>query len=711
MEDMHTVSVRNLKAGYGQRLVLDGLTFDAEPGQVMTIAGQNGAGKSTLLRCLAGLLKPEGGNVLAEGRDIYSLSGRERARMIAALFTERIPREPETCFSVAAQGRYPYTGWLGGLSDHDKEIVTEAMRQTDCLKLRDRYFGELSDGQKQRVLLARAIAQQPKILLLDEPATYLDLRYQLELMTLLRRLAAGKGTSAAPDNPEPGAMNSGPLTVIMSLHDIRLAERFSDRILMLKDGKLYADGRPDMVVSPSGLAGLFDIDPEVMREFWGHEKSGAGQNGTEAAHVSASAGQDTANLEKTGAASAGQDTEGPEEVRSVFAGQDPADLQEINAFAPAGMRKGFTTGTTAALAAQGAATLLLTGILPHQLSVLTPAGIRVSVKPESGRALSSTEAECTVRKCAGDDVDATDGILITARVTLTEKPGILIDGGEGIGRVTMPGLDQPVGEAAINHVPRKMIKDVLCALAAHTRYEGGFFVLISAEDGRERAERTMNGMLGITGGISILGTSGIVEPMSRQALVDTIRVDIRQKAAMGHDRLVLVPGNMGADFVKNHGPDLPVAMMSNFVGEALDIAREEGFREVLLVGHVGKLVKLSAAIMNTHSSSADGRREIFAANAAMSGASPACIRRLWDCVTSDAFINVLREESVLEDTSARILKSIQKNLDKRTGKALEAGAVLFSGNDELFGVTEKGKKILRELDCDIIGRMSEDITS
>lgn len=697
MEDMHTVSVRNLKAGYGQRLVLDGLTFDAEPGQVMTIAGQNGAGKSTLLRCLAGLLKPEGGNVLAEGRDIYSLSGRERARMIAALFTERIPREPETCFSVAAQGRYPYTGWLGGLSDHDKEIVTEAMRQTDCLKLRDRYFGELSDGQKQRVLLARAIAQQPKILLLDEPATYLDLRYQLELMTLLRRLAAGKGTSAAPGNPEPGAMNSGPLTVIMSLHDIRLAERFSDRILMLKDGKLYADGRPDMVVSPSGLAGLFDIDPEVMREFWGHAGAGTGQNaeGPEEGHAGGT-GQNTANLEKTGAASAGQDTE---------------DLEKINAFAPKGMRKGFTTGTTAALAAQGAATLLLTGILPHQLSVLTPAGIRVSVKPESGRALSSTEAECTVRKCAGDDVDATDGILITARVSLTEKRGILIDGGEGIGRVTMPGLDQPVGEAAINHVPRKMIKDVLCALAAHTRYEGGFFVLISAEDGRERAERTMNGMLGITGGISILGTSGIVEPMSRQALVDTIRVDIRQKAAMGHDRLVLVPGNMGADFVKNHGPDLPVAMMSNFVGEALDIAREEGFREVLLVGHVGKLVKLSAAIMNTHSSSADGRREIFAANAAMSGASPACIRRLWDCVTSDAFIKVLREEAVLEDTSARILKSIQKNLDKRTGKALEAGAVLFSGNDELFGVTEKGKKILRELDCDIIGRMPEEAKS
>ena len=710
------ISVTDLRAGYGGLPVLHDLSFSVDAGCVLTVAGPNGAGKSTLLRTLAGLVRPSGGMVKVDGRDLFTLSGRERARKIAVLFTERVKKEPETCFDVAAQGRYPYIGFLGGLSEKDRTVVREAMAETDCLDLKERYFGELSDGQKQRVLLARAIAQQPEILLLDEPATFLDLRYQLELMELLRRLASDKKRR---------------LTVVMSLHDVRLAERFSDTLLMLKDGRKYAEGRPQEIVSPRRLAELYQISAGLMESFWG--KDGAGpekapkedpaeapkadpaeapkEDPAEAPKADSAETQkaDSAEAQKAGSAadtgadsSEGQGTDTPPDPGDPASAPGLRDLQEINASARKGMKKGFTTGTAAALAAQGAAILLLSGICSDELSVLTPAGIRVSVRHEGCRTLSDGEAECTVRKMAGDDADVTDGIRITAHVRLTQKPGILIDGGEGIGRVTKPGLDQPVGAAAINRVPRKMIRDVLREAAKREYYTGGFSVIIEAQDGQKRAENTMNGMLGITGGISILGTGGIVEPMSRQALVDTIRVDIRQKAALGHDRLILVPGKYGTDFVKSAGltsSGVPVAIMSNFVGEALDIAGEEGFSQVLLAGHVGKLVKLEASIMNTHSGCADGRREIFVACAAMAGAPYPCLEKLWDCATTDACISVLEEYSILRETKERILCQIQRNLDKRTGGKMQAGALLFYGKGRMFGVTETGGRLLSKFGC------------
>lgn len=380
-------------------------------------------------------------------------------------------------------------------------------------------------------------------------------------------------------------------------------------------------------------------------------------------------------------------------------GKPEDDLDQINEKVPRGMRKGFTTGTSAALASQGAGALLLAGLAPDRLSVMTPAGIRVSVRPAEIRSTGVSEAECTVIKSGGDDADATDGIRITARVGLVKEPGVSIDGGDGIGRVTRDGLDQPIGQAAINHVPRQMIRDALQDLADQYHYPGGFQVLISAASGREIAEKTMNGMLGVVGGISILGTSGIVEPMSEQALVDTIRTCIHQQAATGHDALILTPGNYGKDYLKKTGLDalgIPIVQMSNYVGDALDIAGQEGIRKVLLVGHTGKLVKLAASVMNTHSRYADGRTEVFIAYAALSGAPQECLQKLFSCVTSDAAVDVLEEYHVFAPARDRILAQIQKNLDKRTGGAPEAGAVLFSTSRGQFGVTEKGEKLLSD---------------
>ena len=207
------------------------------------------------------------------------------------------------------------------------------------------------------------------------------------------------------------------------------------------------------------------------------------------------------------------------------------------------LRCGYTTGTCAALAAQGAAEYALTGEAPEKMSVMTGKGLLVEVQPdESGT--DGSRFWCAVKKDAGDDIDATNGILIFAYVTLTGEEGITIDGGEGVGRVTRPGLDQPVGNAAINSVPRRMITEAVQSELDMHKYEGGAEVIIAIPEGKKTAEKTFNPVLGIEGGISVIGTNGIVEPMSEQALIDTIEVEMRQKSEDSHD-LIITPGNYG----------------------------------------------------------------------------------------------------------------------------------------------------------------------
>ena len=272
------------------------------------------------------------------------------------------------------------------------------------------------------------------------------------------------------------------------------------------------------------------------------------------------------------------------------------------------LRCGYTTGSCAALAAMGAAGLLLTGEKPESLALVIPKGLRVELEPS--RCLwEGDAARCAVIKDAGDDPDVTNGIEISALVKRTEQ-GIVINGGRGVGRVTKPGLDQPVGSAAINSVPRKMILAAVESVCAACGYGGGLSVVIEAEGGEKIAQRTFNPQLGIVGGISILGTSGIVEPMSEQALLDTIALEIRQAKAADPERLILTPGSYGMDFLTAKLPELkeiPRAKCSNFIGDAIDMAVLEGFSQLLLVGHVGKLVKLAGGVMNTHSKTADCR--------------------------------------------------------------------------------------------------------
>lgn len=362
------------------------------------------------------------------------------------------------------------------------------------------------------------------------------------------------------------------------------------------------------------------------------------------------------------------------------------------------LRCGYTTGTCAALAAMGATRMLLTGQVPKAIHILTPKGLTVTVNPEEC-ARTESGAFCRIKKDSGDDPDVTNGISVIASVEYAGKPGIQIDGGEGVGRVTRPGLDQPVGEAAINHVPRQMITEAVEQVCDDEGYDGGIRVVISVPGGEEVAKQTFNPNLGIEGGISILGTSGIVEPMSEQAFIDTINVEIRQAAAEGGHRLILAPGNYGLNYLHERGLDklgIPVVKFSNYLGEALDAAKLHPFSQVLLVGHIGKLVKVAGGIMNTHSRMADCRRELFTAHAAINGASSEVCRKLMKSDTTDACLAVLESAGLKDKVMASLTEAIQASLDHRVRDKYQCGALVFSNQYGLLGVTRTAKEILSQ---------------
>lgn len=360
-------------------------------------------------------------------------------------------------------------------------------------------------------------------------------------------------------------------------------------------------------------------------------------------------------------------------------------------------RCGFTTGTCAALAAAGAARKLLLGRWPDTVRLRTPKGLVVEVPLEDCR-LEGDAAVCGVRKDGGDDVDQTTGALIVASVSRTDPPGITILGGPGVGRVTKPGLDQPVGSPAINRIPRQMIRQELETLCRESDYRGGLTVTISVPEGARIAEKTFNPHLGIQGGISILGTSGIVEPMSLTAMADSLRLELRQLAAQGERNVILTPGNYGMDFLRHHGLDklgVPVVKCSNFIGEALDQAAEDGMEGVLLVGHAGKLVKLAGGILNTHSRYGDCRTELFCAHAAVCGADQATCRALLESATTDACLAILEQAGLRQAVLDRLLTAIHSHLTRRVGGRYPIGAILFSNQFGELGRTPDTQEVLQ----------------
>lgn len=351
------------------------------------------------------------------------------------------------------------------------------------------------------------------------------------------------------------------------------------------------------------------------------------------------------------------------------------------------LRKGYTTGSCATAAAKVAALMLLRQQVIDHISIVTPAGVTLSLNVELPL-ISPGEATAAIRKDGGDDVDATDGMLIFARVRLRDDPAIIIDGGEGVGRVTRCGIGLDIGQAAINKTPRHTIETAVREAIGPGR---GAQVEIFAPEGEARARKTYNARLGILGGISIIGTTGIVTPMSEESWKKSLSLELSMKRADGMDRVVLVPGNHGERFVADHlGIDSRyVVTMSNFVGFMLKEAERLGYRHILMVGHFGKLVKVAAGIFHTHSHIADGRLETLIAWLALCDAPHALMHKVADCVTTEEAMALIEEAGW-----QRVYPAIAARVAERMGELLrfsptppQCDALLFSFDNQVLGAS------------------------
>lgn len=312
---------------------------------------------------------------------------------------------------------------------------------------------------------------------------------------------------------------------------------------------------------------------------------------------------------------------------------------------------------------------------------------------------SPSGVSCAVKKDAGDDPDITNGIFVYARVELNASGMLQIDGGKGVGRVTKPGLSQKIGEAAINIVPRKMIEKEVREVLDRAGRTYGARVIIFIPEGEALAKKTFNPRLGIVGGISVLGTTGIVEPMSEQALLKSIETELSVLRASGAKKLLMMPGNYGEQFLKEtlHISTESAVKCSNFIGDTIDLAMEAGFQGILLVGHVGKLVKLAAGIMNTHSHQADGRMEVFTAHAALAGAPVEVLLQVMDCISTDEAIRILKDAGYFQKTMERIVNKIEFHLKQRCLSEVPIGAVVYSMEHGILGMTGQAQELLREI--------------
>lgn len=362
------------------------------------------------------------------------------------------------------------------------------------------------------------------------------------------------------------------------------------------------------------------------------------------------------------------------------------------------MRNGFTTGSCAAAATKAAAHMLLSGNRIDSVTIMTPAGIPFDAMIED-IVVSGNKVSCAVRKDSGDDPDVTNGLLIYAEVMYlpSSSKQVVITAGAGVGKVTRKGLDPKVGEAAINSVPLKMIEEA--ARQEMDTYDciDGLKIVISVPGGEEIAKKTFNPRLGIEGGISIIGTSGIVEAMSTKAIIDTIRVELNQKKEEGETLALVSPGNYGLDFMKReYDIDLNKAVKcSNYIGETIDIVRELGFKKMLIVGHIGKLIKVSGGIMNTHSKEADCRMELLAVAAHKCRVDSEVIDRILDSLSTEEAYKYIIDAKMDGKVSEYLMDRISYYLNKRGGSELNIECIMYSNELGLIGKTSKADEYIK----------------
>ncbi|MFU0851573.1 cobalt-precorrin-5B (C(1))-methyltransferase CbiD [Kluyvera cryocrescens] len=363
------------------------------------------------------------------------------------------------------------------------------------------------------------------------------------------------------------------------------------------------------------------------------------------------------------------------------------------------LRKGYTTGSCATAAAKVAALMVMRQHLIHQVSIVTPSGVTLNLNVESPH-VEGQQGIAAIRKDGGDDIDATHGMLIFARVTLTDSGEITLRGGEGVGTVTRKGIGLPIGSAAINRTPRHTIETAVREAIGLAR---GAEVEIFAPEGEERAQKTYNSRLGIVGGISIIGTTGIVTPMSEESWKRSLALELEMKRAAGLERVVLVPGNHGERFVREQmGIDSQVVVtMSNFVGYMIEESVRLGFRQIVLIGHPGKLIKIAAGIFHTHSHIADARMETLVAHLALLGAPLELLRLVSDCDTTEAameHIDAFGFQRIYNHLAERICQRVMQRL-RFTKTPPVCDAIMFSFENQILGSNRPVSEIVEAMQC------------
>lgn len=683
---MEYFRTEELSVGYRGKVLLGNINIGIEKGKILTLVGPNGTGKSTILKTIIRQLEKIGGTVYVGKQDMKTWNIREMAKQVSVVLTEKIHPELMTCEEVVAMGRYPYTNALGKMTPEDKKVVEKALRTVHGEELAERDFSSLSDGQKQRIMLARAICQEPEMLVLDEPTAYLDIRFKMDLLNVLRDMADREG-----------------LTVVMSLHEVELAKRVSDKVLCIGEEGIDRYGTPKEVFTPGYIAQLFHVDMSTpLAQSYIAELEQESMTQEDA-------------LQQDGEQESATQTDGmqQEEARESVAQADDgtqsgAGVRHVNQKT---LRCGVTTGTCAAAAAGAAMKKLLEGIEIPYMEVNTPKGVTVQIPVIYGES-TGEYCEVFVKKDSGDDPDVTNGTRIGVRAERLAEAfpsdrlerafrdekyqGLYLDGGTGVGRVTKSGLEQSVGQAAINKVPREMIFSQAEAVRKQAESREAFLLTVLVPEGGALAKKTFNPMLGIEGGISILGTSGILEPMSEKAIVDTIETQIRQMQRNGERNLLVTPGNYGQGYVTEKlGFSLENSVKSsNYIGETIDLAVSYGMERLLLVGNIGKLAKLGAGIMNTHSRMADGRAEILGFHLMLCGGSRDQLAELSACITTEEMLKKLESWQLREAVMESLCQKIGEHVKRRAGETLQTGVMLFSENYGFLGQTAGTEEVL-----------------
>lgn len=354
------------------------------------------------------------------------------------------------------------------------------------------------------------------------------------------------------------------------------------------------------------------------------------------------------------------------------------------------LKFGLSTGATAAAAAKAAATVLLSGEV-NRVVIPTPIGIRFELPIKTTKRITADTALAVAVKDAGQDIDATDKMDIVATVKLTDDGKITIRNGEGVGVVTKAGLQVPIGEGAINPVPRAMITEAVKEVLPQGK---GAVVTISAPEGANIAKKTTNAKLGIKGGISILGTTGVVKPLSVEACRRSMVPQIDVALARGYKRLIFVPGSIGERIAKEKfsAPEDAIVQTCDFVGYMLDKAAEKGVKEIIFIGHSGKLVKLAARLFNTHHKMGDARNEVIAAYAAAAGATQTTVKELLEANTTDEATEILRHANLVEATYDLIAERVHKQVSDRVDHKVKFSVVIVAMDGTVLGMDQNAKR-------------------